>query len=448
MTFLERLGLHRPELRAWAMYDWANSAFVTTVVAAVFPIYYAQVAAATLDPDDAAFKFSLATTIALVAIAVLSPILGAMADYAAVKKRMLAVFLGVGVIATAAMFFIYRGDWVLALVLFMFGNIGVYGTFTFYDSLLPHIAHDDELDRVSTAGYAIGYLGGGLLLAVNLAWIQKPAWFGIPDTGTAVRLSFLSVAVWWLLFSIPLFRRVPEPPLAPNLAAAPPSFGQAVSVAFVRLGLTLRELRRFRHAFLMLAAFLIYNDGIGTIIRMATLYATQIGIASGDLILALLIVQFVGIPFSFAFGSLAARIGAKQAIFLSLIVYLAITVLGYFMSQAWHFYALAILVGTVQGGSQALSRSLFASMIPKDKSSEFFGFFSVSDKFAGILGPLFFAISIKLFGSIRSAILSVILFFVIGAWLLTKVNVEEGERIARLADAEGLATEHGHEASA
>src|SRR5689334_217129 len=241
-SFLERLGLHRRELRAWAMYDWANSAFITTVVAAVFPIYYAQVAAAPLAPDDAAFWFSAATTVALTIIAVLSPVLGAMADYAAIKKPMLAVFLVIGVIATAAMFFIYRGDWKFALVLFMLGNIGVYGTFTFYDSLLPHIAREGEMDRVSTAGYAIGYLGGGMLLAINLAWIQKPAWFGIPDTGSAVRLSFLSVAVWWLVFSIPLFRSVPEPPLdADNPEAHAPTLGEAVRVAFVRLRVTLSE---------------------------------------------------------------------------------------------------------------------------------------------------------------------------------------------------------------
>jgi UMF1 family MFS transporter len=434
-SFLERLGLHRRELRAWAMYDWANSAFITTVVAAVFPIYYAQVAAAPLAPDDAAFWFSAATTVALTIIAVLSPVLGAMADYAAIKKPMLAVFLVIGVIATAAMFFIYRGDWVLALVLFMLGNIGVYGTFTFYDSLLPHIAREGEMDRVSTAGYAIGYLGGGMLLAINLAWIQMPKLFGIPDTGTAVRLSFLSVAVWWLLFSIPLFRSVPEPPH--QLAeGGEPTLSASVTAAFVRLRVTLGELRRFRHAFLLLLAFLVYNDGIGTVIRMATLYASQIGIASGDLILALLIVQFVGIPFAFLFGMLADRIGARRAIFLSLIVYVIITTLGYFMTSAWHFYVLATLVGTVQGGSQALSRSLFASMIPKAKSSEFFGFFSVSDKFAGILGPLVFAVAIKGFGSVHSAILSVVVFFAIGAWLLTKVDVAEGQRIARLAEAE------------
>ena len=292
------------------------------------------------------------------------------------------------------------------------------------------------MDRVSTAGYAIGYLGGGMLLAINLAWIQMPKLFGIPDTGTGVRLSFLSVAVWWLLFSIPLFRSVPEPPFAPDAGGdSKPTLVASVEAAFVRLRVTLGELRRFRHAFLMLLAFLVYNDGIGTVIRMATLYASQIGIASGDLILALLIVQFVGIPFAFLFGMLADRIGARRAIFLSLIVYVIITTLGYFMTSAWHFYVLATLVGTVQGGSQALSRSLFASMIPKAKSSEFFGFFSVSDKFAGILGPLVFAVAIRGFGSIRSAILSVILFFAVGAWLLTKVNVEEGQRIARLAEA-------------
>jgi UMF1 family MFS transporter len=433
--FLERLGLHRPELRAWAMYDWANSAFITTIVAAVFPIYYSQVAAAALDPATAAFRFSLATTIALAIIAALSPMLGALADYTASKKRLLAVFLIIGVIATAGMALIHRGDWMLALGLFMIGNIGVFGTFTFYDSLLPHIASQDELDRVSTAGYAIGYLGGGLLLAINLLWIQKPAWFGLADSGVGVRLSFVSVAVWWLLFSIPLVRRGPEPPAAARGGAAPPpSFGRAIGVAFSDLFRTLRELRRFKQAFLMLLAFLLYNDGIGTMIRMASLYASQLGIASGHLIGALLIVQFVGIPFSFLFGSLATRIGTKRAIFLSLVVYTGISVLGYFMTSALHFYLLAFLVGTVQGGSQALSRSLFATMVPRDKSSEFFGFFSVFEKFAGIFGPLLFALSIALFGSSRSAILSVIFFFIAGGWVLSRVDIAEGERVARAAE--------------
>ncbi len=434
MRFLERFGLDRPEIRAWAWYDWANSAFFTTIIAAVFPIYFAQVAAADLDPATAAFRFSAATTIALTLVAVMSPILGALADYAPIKKRLLGLFMIVGVTATAAMYVIQRGDWALALTLFMLGNIGVTGSQVFYDSLLPHLAGQHELDRVSTAGFALGYLGGGVLLAINLAWIQMPHAFGLPDAGVAVRLSFLSVAVWWLIFSIPLFRRVPEPAVS-VVRGANESFGQTLRAALRMLRQTLGELRTFRHAFLMLLAFLVYNDGIGTTIRMASLYATQIGIGSSHLILALLIVQFVGVPFSFIFGRLAQRIGAKQAIFLSLAVYVCITMLGYFMTTAWHFYVLATLVGTVQGGSQALSRSLFASMIPKYKSSEFFGFFGVFEKFAGIFGPGIFALAIALLGSARAAILSVVLFFVVGAALLSLVDVEAGERAAREAEA-------------
>jgi MFS transporter, UMF1 family len=437
LSVLERLGLHRPELRAWAMYDWANSAFWTTIIAAVFPIYYAQVAAATLDPTTAAFRFSVATTVAITLITILSPVLGAMADIAAAKKRLLGLFVAIGVTATAAMWFIQRGDWALALALFMISNIGVSGSAIFYDSLLPHIAHGDELDRVSTAGFAIGYLGGGLLLAINLAWIQKPEWFGLPNAGVAVRLSLFSVAIWWAVFSIPLFRGVPEPPVSPEKRLP---LGRAIGASFVELRHTFGELRRFKQAFLMLLAFLVYNDGINTIVRMASLYATQIGIGSTDLILAFLLVQFMGIPFSFIYGRLAGSIGTKNAIYLALVVYIGITMLGFFMKTAAHFYMLAGLTGMVQGGSQALSRSLFASMIPKHKSSEFFGFFSVSEKFAGIFGPALFAVAIAMFGSSRAAILSVIFFFALGGLLLTRVNVEEGKQAARAVEREELAT--------
>jgi MFS transporter, UMF1 family len=436
LPFLERLGLHRPELRAWAMYDWANSAFITTIIASVFPIYYAQVAAATLDPQTAAFRFSIATTIALALVTVLSPILGTIADFAPVKKKFLAFFVLIGVGASGAMFLIQRGDWALALTLLGLGNIGAMGSLIFYDSLLPHIAHGDELDRVSTAGYAIGFLGGGLLLAINLAWIQSPGTFGLPDTSSGVRLSFLSVAVWWAVFSIPLFRVVPEPPV--RVAQAMP-LGRAIGASFVELGHTFKELKRFKQAFLMLLAFLIYNDGIQTIIRMASLYATQLGIGSTHLILAFLMVQFLGIPFTFLYGMLAGRIGAKPSIFLTLAIYAVIATLGYFMKTAAHFYMLAALVGIVQGGSQALSRSLFASMIPRFKSSEFFGFFSVFEKFAGIFGPLLFAASIAIFGSSQAAILSVIAFFVVGGAILVFVNVDEGRRVARQVEAEQAA---------
>ena len=264
------------------MYDWANSAFMATVVTAVFPIYFASVAAADLDPATASFRFAVTTFVALSVVAVLAPVLGAIADFAGVKKKMLGAFLALGVVATACMFFIERGDWLLAVVLFVVANIGVTTSFVFYDSLLPHIASAEEMDRVSTAGYALGYLGGGLLLAVNLAWIQRPDLFGLGGSELASRLSFLSVAIWWLGFSIPLFRTVPEPALAfePDEQAGQ----QTIRAAFVRLRATLRELRGYRQAFLMLLAFLVYNDGIGTIIRMATTFGTEIGLEQGNLI--------------------------------------------------------------------------------------------------------------------------------------------------------------------
>ncbi len=433
-SILERLGLHRPELRAWAMYDWANSAFMVTIVTAVFPIYFSSVAAADLDPATASFRFAVTTTVALAFVAVLAPVLGAVADYAGIKKKMLAACVGLGVVATACMFFIQRGDWVLAALLFAFANIGVTSSLVFADSLLPHIARPDEMDRVSTAGYALGYLGGGLLLLVNLAWIQRPELFGLSGAELASRLSFLSVAVWWAGFSIPLFRKVPEP--VRTLEADERAGESAIRASLVRLRETLRELRGYRQASVMLLAFLIYNDGIGTIIRMATTFGTEIGLEQGDLIAAVVLVQFVGVPFAFVFGQLAARIGAKRAIFLSLAVYTVISGLAYGMTTATGFYVLALLVGMVQGGSQALSRSLFASMVPRHKSAEFFGFFGVFEKFAGIVGPGVFAVMILLTGSSRGAILSIITFFVVGGLLLSRVDVEEGRRAARRAEAD------------
>ena len=431
-TVLQRLGLDRPELRAWAMYDLANSAFMTTVVGAVFPIYFSAVAAAEMPAPMATARFAAATTIALAIVAVLAPFLGALADFAAMKKKLLAAFLILGVGASGGMFFIHRGEWMLGAGLFILANIGASGSFIFYDALLPHVARADEMDRVSTAGYALGYLGGGVLLAVNLAWIQFPTAFGMADAAAGSRWAFLSVAVWWLLFSVPLFRRVPEPPRA--LAVGESGDFSPVRGALGRMRVTLRELRTYPQALMLLVAFLVYNDGIGTIIRMATVYGTEIGIGQGALMGAFLIVQFVGIPFAFLFGGLASRIGAKRSIFVALAVYAGVSVLGYYMKTAAHFLILAVLVGMVQGGCQALSRSLFASMIPRHRSTEFFAFFAVFEKFAGILGPAIFAGTIALTGSSRNAILAVITFFLVGGGLLAFVNVPEGQRIARQAE--------------
>ena len=407
------------------MYDWANSAFTTTIITAIFPVYFTSVAGADLPPGEATRLLARTTTIALATSALLAPFLGALADYAPIKKRLLGVFTAIGCVAAGCLTLVQHGDWFLAAVLFGIGNVGFTASLTFYDSLLPHIARPHEIDRVSTAGYALGYLGGGLLLALNVAWILAPAAFGLRDAGQASRLSFLSVAVWWGLFSVPLFRGVAEPALRVRSEAR--SGPALMRAAFFGLIHTLRDLRRYKHAFLFLIAFVIYSDGIGTIIRMATSYGTELGLSQGALITAILLVQFAGIPFAFLFGALAGRIGAKTSIFITLAVYISITVMGYYMKTERDFYMLALMVAMVQGGSQALSRSLFASMIPRERSSEFFGFFSIFEKFGAIAGPAVFEVASRTTGSSRSAILSVMVFFIAGAVVLAFVDVAKGQ---------------------
>jgi len=431
MSVLDKLGLGRRDLRAWAIYDLAQAAFQTTIIAAIFPIYFHKVAAADMPPALATSRFAWATTWSILIVAVITPFLGAMADYAAIKKKLLGIFTAIGVVSAALMFFITRGDWLYALVLFVIGNVGVACAFVFYESLLPHLVGPEQLDIVSAAGYGIGYIGGGVMLAIDMLLMARPEWFGLPDRGVAVRVSLAGVAVWWALFSIPLFRHVPEPPrrLEPDEHAGQNAFVTAVT----RLAETFRELRLYRQAFMLLLAFLLYNDGIQTIIRMATTYGTEIGIDETAMLGALLVTQFIGIPFAFIFGKFAETVGAKTAVFVGLGVYAVITLLAYFMHNAAQFIGLALMVGMVQGGTQALSRSLFASMIPRHKSSEFFAFFGVFERYAGILGPAIFAWMAAHSGTSRNAILSVLGFFVVGAVLLTFVNVDEGRRAASAA---------------
>jgi UMF1 family MFS transporter len=437
---LDALGLHRKELRAWALYDWGISGMQTIIMTAVFPIFFVKVAAANIEPDRAAAWWGYVNTIGAILIAVMAPILGALADFKAAKKKFLLAFMLIGAGATAAMFFISRGDLVYASVAFVFSLAGATGSMTFYEALLPHIADESEVDRVSTAGYALGYVGGGLLLALALLVIQKPDLLGLPhgdgltpaQATLPVRLSFIAVSAWWIAFAIPLLRLVAEPPRALEPDEATRTAPIRASIA--RLGTTLRELREYKQAFLMMLAFTIYNDGIQTIIKMASVYGTELKIDQGQLIAAILLVQFIGIPAAFAFGSIAGKLGAKRSIFIGLVVYTGICIFGYFLRTARDFWILAVAVGLVQGGTQALSRSLFSTLVPKHKSGEFFGFFSVFEKFGGILGPLAFAVASQVSGSSRVAILSVIVFFVVGAWLLSMVDEKAGAATARAAD--------------
>ncbi len=643
---------YKRRIWAWTMYDWANSAFATTILAAVFPIYFSQVAGASLPSAATATAYwSTGLSLSLMIIAVLSPILGTITDVMRGKKPFLAVFAGIGILATAMLVLVDTGDWVLASIFGVLGRIGFSGANSFYDALLPHVAREEDRDKVSARGYAMGYLGGGLLLAVNIVMIQL-----LPGTWGA-RLSFLSVAIWWAAFSIPLFLRIPEPPAA-TAQLAPGE--NVITVSFKRLAETLGDIRQYRQLFKYLVGFLIYNDGIGTIIGVAAIYGAELGFGSLELILALLLVQFVGIPYSLIFGRLPSRsdkrrpfylafvlfnmvvlplvgiggtrllpaeltgtrpasyastasaageglylasdaflryegtwsdqvvsaqelggesgatyrvagegaqvefpfngqeakvtyaagpegglwavwmdgvplmdadsgepilidayhptpryglesmylatspgehtltllstgekavdsqgfqlglaqvqvmpalrqsslgsiigliaivellgilislavaplfsrladvIDTRRAILLALMVYVVISVWGFFLDSVIEFWFLAWMVAVVQGGSQALSRSLFSAMSPAAKSGEFFGLFGVMEKFSAVIGPLVFAFAIATFGNSRPAVLSIVVFFILGGYLLTRVNVEEGRQVARAEDA-------------
>jgi UMF1 family MFS transporter len=418
-------------VRAWCLYDWANSAFATTVMAAMYPPFFRSLAiAAGVSESRATAYWGYTAALALLLISLAAPVLGAVADFTGTRKRFLALFAGIGISATAA--FTLNGDdtWLLAAALFVTANIGFAGANAFYESLLPSVAGPDELDRVSSRGYALGYLGGGILLVINALWVLRPHLFGMPGTGFAIRASFFSVALWWGLFSVPLLRRVPEPP-ADHLEGAT---ANPIAAGLGRLASTFRDIRRYRHLLLFLIAFWIYNDGISTIIKMATAYGDEIGIDLGHMIIALVITQFVGFPCAILFGEMAERIGTKRSILIGLAVYALICVLGFFMTTPLHFYLLAVMVGTVQGGTQALSRSLFASMVPRHKTAEFFGFFGASGKFAGIFGPLLFAVVSQLTGQSRLSIVALIAFFVLGGIVLLRVEEEAGVAAAREAE--------------
>ena len=428
-SLLGRLGLSRPELRGWVAYDWANSVFMTSVVQ-VFQVYFANVLATGLTKTESSARFYSATTIAALVVAMIGPFIGAMADFSGARKRLMAVFIVMGAAATLGIGIVDPGDWMSGLVWYSLANIAIAVSFILYDSLLPHVARPDEVDLVSSAGYAFGYLSGGLVLGLNLLWISNPEAWGFANAGAATRASFAFAAFWWVLFSIPLFKNVPEPPASGDRHGARRSVLVATVGTVKALWETFRHLKRYREALLMMAAFLIYNDGVNTVIRVGATYGTEIGIPQSSLLLAILAVQFIGLPFAYLYSHLAAKMGTRRAIYLALFVYLGICGLGFVMTETWQFFLLAFLIGTSQGGAQALSRSLFASLIPKEKSSEFFGFYGVGDRFAGIMGPALFWVAVTMTGSSRAGLLGLGIFFVVGAFLLSRVDVDGGRALA------------------
>jgi UMF1 family MFS transporter len=420
--------------RAWCLYDWANSAFATTVMAALFPPFFRELAIrAGHTGAEATALWGYVTAGALLLVAVTAPLLGAVADATGGRKRFLALFAGLGILVTGLFATLGAEAWRSAALLFVVANFGFGASTIFYEALLPSLASGNAMDRLSTRAYGLGYAGGGLLLVINLLWVMHPAWFGMPDAGFAIRASYVSVAVWWGIFSVPLLRHVPEPPPVPVPGEV--TSGALLTRGFRRVAHTFADIRGHRPLLLFVLAYWIYNDGIGTIVKMATAYGSEIGIGLTHLIGALVLTQLIGIPCAWLFGRLAARTGARQAILVALGGYLLISLGGYFMRTALHFYLLAAAVGTVQGGAQALSRSLFASMVPRHRSAEFFGFYSTSGKLAGVAGPLVFGLVSQLTGTGRLGILSLIVFFTLGGYLLTRVDVPAGVQAARDAEA-------------
>jgi UMF1 family MFS transporter len=425
-SLLARLGLARADARAWALYDWANSAMYTVVVTAVFPVWYRSRIAAGLDEDAQRTTFAWTTTLALAAAALLSPLLGALADRSGGKKRFFAGFLALGVCSCAALATLDAGQWRLACLLYFAVNLGAVGSFVFYDAMLVDVAESRDYDALSTSGYALGYLGGGLALAAVAALILfHPLPGSLDDPDLAIRAGLLLVAAWWAIFSLPLLLRVKE--------TRPTSRPGGLRGAFRDLFGLWRQLRARRDAWLFLLAFFAYSDGIGTIIRMATSFGEEKGLSTEDMLQAILLVQVVGVPATLLFGRLAGLVGPKPALLASIAAYALAALQARGLEDADDFLRLAGLIGLVQGGAQALSRSLYASLTPPDQQAEYFGLFATLEKFAGILGPLFFAI----LPSTDAALIGVVGLFVLGGVLLVFVDVERGRSAASGAPAPG-----------
>jgi UMF1 family MFS transporter len=407
----------RRDTVSWALYDWANSAFATTVLAGFFPVFFQQYWSTGVDPTLSTSRLGLANGVAGLTVAVLAPVLGALADRLAGRKKLLMLWTLLGVLSTGALGFIGQGEWAWAVVCFAVACIGFNAGNIFYDALLLDVAREDELDQVSAFGYSAGYLGGGLLFAFNVLMTLKPEWFGLESAAEAVQWSFLSVALWWLIFSLPLMRNVTERP-----AQGPPiGVGRAIIEGFAELRNTLRNIRGYRSIVLFLIAYWLYIDGVHTIYMMAVDYGVALGLPSSSLLAALLLTQFVAFPSALALGWLGNRIGAKRGILICIAVYLAATLYAYVLDSVVEFFALAVVVGLVQGGVQSLSRSMFGRLVPVEKSGEFFGFYNMMGKFASFLGPLLVAAVALATGDSRLSITSLVVLFVLGGWVLWHV---------------------------
>ena len=413
-----RRVLTRRPVFGWAMYDWANSSFACTVMAGFFPLFFKQFWNAGVPATESTFHLGIANGVASFIVALMAPLVGAIADKGSARVRLLGLFTVLGAATTAGMFFVSKGDWLTASILYVVASLGFWGGNQFYDSLLTDVSEEHEYDLVSGYGYALGYLGGGLLFALNVAMVSKPAMFGLADVSAAIRWSFVSVGIWWAIFTLFTVLLVRER----STHAALPAVA-AIRAGAAELLNTLRHIRGDHRLLWFLLAYWFYIDGVNTIIKMAVDYGLSLGLKQNSLILALLLVQFIGFPAALGFGWLGQKIGPRAGILLGIAVYAAIAFYAYFLRTETQFMAMAIIIGLVQGGVQSLSRSLFGRLVPAGKSGEFYGFYNLMGKAAAILGPTLTGVVALTTHDSRLAILSITILFVIGAAFLMRVRL-------------------------
>jgi len=413
--------LKRKRVISWALYDWANSAFATTVMAGFFPLFFKSFWAADLSPAESTAVIGTTNSLAGLLIVLLAPFLGAYSDLGKFKKKFLAFFALLGVLSTGYLYFIPQGDWVIAASLYALAVIGFSGGNIFYDSLIATVSKQDQRHKVSSLGFSLGYLGGGLLFVINVLMYLNPAWFGLSSQSEAILWSFVSVAVWWAVFSLPLFMSVEEK----SNAEISKGLFETITEAFKAVASTLREIKKHKRVAIFLIAYWLYIDGVDTIVRMAVAYGSDIGLDASSMITALLLTQFVGFPATLVFGIYADKIGFKKILTIGISIYILVTFYAYYMSTALEFYILAGTVGLVQGGVQAISRSFFSTIIPVNKEAQFFGFYNLVGKSAVFLGPVLVSWVALIFGNPRFGILSLLFLLVPGLILLWMVPDKE-----------------------
>lgn len=401
---------------SWMFYDWANSAYSIIITTAVFPLYYKAVATeAGVSLSNSTAYLGYTVAIATFILAMIGPILGTIADYEGLKKKFFLFFFLLGSLATLSLAFVPGDNWLALLITYTITAVGFHGANIFYDAFLVDVTPEERMNHISARGFGLGYIGSTIPFIISIAIILLAGKGLIPlETSTASKLAFVITAVWWFSFTVPMLKNVHQlhgVKREPKLLAG----------SFRRLGGTFREIRKYRTVFLFLIAYFFYIDGVGTIISMSTAYGTDLGISPTNLLIILFVTQVVAAPFAILYGKLAQKFTGKKMLYVGIFVYMIVCIYAFFMETTTDFWVLAMLVATSQGGIQALSRSYFARLVPKEKANEFFGFYNIFGKFASVMGPLLLGVTAHLTGNSAYGVFSLIILFIIGIAFLAKV---------------------------